>query len=987
MYTNITENCKNVIARSSRTFAASFVIDEAKYSDIKKLTLSVPSTANGMISIGGTISNSVEIITEKVNVLRGQKMEVFQSVKLDSDEYEDIPLGHFKITSARTKDSLTTIVASGPLSTETVLGYFSELEYPATTIQILDEISQSIGVLIEVDNLEEIYVESKPEGYTYREVIGFIAAMHAMNAVETRNGTIAFKWFVDCVDDIFTDKTDSPELSNSLFTVNKFECNTGSNTWSKGNGSAGIVISNPLMTDAMADYIWEKLQGFSYRPGIFNIKSGTPCVDIWDSFWYNNERVVATELQYVYDGGLQNTYKSSGETEASDRYKGPMATALERYYAELLVVKELAVDSMTVDEADIRYARVDQLDTIEANITSAVIGSIDGRYASIEHIQANYVSMLSFDALAGRVADLETDSLTAESGLIKEFQSEITKTNTLIFGAAGGTSIQTEFSNAVIAVLGDAQIKSAMIEDVSADKVKSGSLYTNLVHIYGDESNKLSIVDNTIAISDGTRTRVQIGKDASDDYNMYVWNKSGNLMFDALGLTEDGITRQIIRDEVVKDDANINASKLDIDSLFTEINGSSNTIKSTKVYFDSEKQTLDAVFESMTTTVEGLQTTQSSQGTQITAIQGQISSKIWQQDITTAVDEVEGDVSALSTQYSSLNQTVTGLSSTVGSHTTQINSLDTRVDTTESNYTQLSNKFSWMVKSGTSATNFTLTERMAELTAEIVSLNADVKVNGDMIVDGSITAKKIDVEDLFAQDITATGTITGLTLVGTTVNAIDIRLDIPSGTGSALSIYNGAQSHSLYSAEYIRFYDDTNNLQRMWVEGWKGETHYYNASGTEFVNISGDGGITIGDANVAAGSADYLTVHGGSNTQWLTVKGMLYGSYASFSGTVKGAAVKTEAGADLDELNSKFVVIDTYTLSSAGSWTVAYPTGFTSSNSVIIATYVMAYPNMWYYDLEDTNRSIYWGDNVIGGYQNEKYEYPNCSYRIVLMKL
>ena len=725
MYKNITEKCKSIIAGSSRTFAASFVINDKKYSDIKKLALTIPSAANGMVSIGGTISNSVEIITEKVDVQRGQKLEVFESVKLGTDEYEDIPMGHFKITSAKTKDSLTTIVASGPLSTETSLGYFSELVYPATTVQMLTEISASIGVEIETDNLEEIYVQKKPEGYTHREVIGFIAGIHAMNAVETRSGTIAFKWYTDCDDDIFTDKADSPELNNELYVVTKFECATGSDTWSKGLGSTGIVVSNPMMTEEMAETVWNKLSGFSYRPGSFNIKSGTPCVDPWDRLLYGGERVIATELQYVHDGGLQNTYKSSGETESSTSYKGPMATALDRYYAELLLVKNISADYMTVKEADIRYAKIDELDVIEANITNAVVDTIDGRYASIEYIQANYASMLEFEALEGQINILKTNMLTADSAIIKELQSQVTKTETLIFGAAGGTSIQTEFANSVIAVLGDAQIKDAMIDTVSASKLTAGTIYTDDVTIQSKDG-KTRIMDNTMQIFDGTRVRVQIGKDASNDYSINVWDASGKLMFSEGGITDNAIKDAIIRDDMVSSNANIHASKLDIDSLFTEINGSTNTIKSTKVYFDSEKQTLDAVFESMSTTVDGLKTTQSSHGTQITAIQGQITSKIWQQDINTAVGEVEGDISSLSTKYTTLNQTVNGLSSTVGSHTTQINSLDTRVDSAESSITQHSSQIALRVEKSGVISAINQTSETVKISATKINLTGAV---------------------------------------------------------------------------------------------------------------------------------------------------------------------------------------------------------------------------------------------------------------------
>lgn len=48
-------------------------------------------------------------------------------------------------------------------------------------------------------------------------------------------------------------------------------------------------------------------------------------------------------------------------------------------------------------------------------------------------------------------------------------------------------------------------------------------------------------------------------------------------------------------------------------------------------------------------------------------------------------------------------------------------------------------------------------------------------INGGKIYAGSITAKQIDVEDLFAQDITATGTIRGVNLIGSCVEGGEIH--------------------------------------------------------------------------------------------------------------------------------------------------------------------------------------------------------------------
>lgn len=303
-------------------------------------------------------------------------------------------------------------------------------------------------------------------------------------------------------------------------------------------------------------------------------------------------------------------------------------------------------------------------------LTAGRFSAVDGKF---EKLSSVYATIDNLEAATGRISNLETTALTAESATIKTLQSDIASIDTLIFGSASGEVIQTSFANAVIAQLGNAQIKSAMIDSVSASKITSGAILTNNVQVKSEDGS-LVIADQTIQISDDNKTvRVQIGEDASGDYSIYIWDADGKLMFSPKGVEEDGITQAIIKDNMVKDNANISASKLNIDSLFTVINeDNSHTIYGTKVIVDEKGQTLDVAFTQMTTEVGTLSETISSQGTSISAIQGQIESKIWKQDIETITDPLGGKVDTLSTQYSSLNQTVSGLSLTVASHTTQI---------------------------------------------------------------------------------------------------------------------------------------------------------------------------------------------------------------------------------------------------------------------------------------------------------------------------
>lgn len=343
-------------------------------------------------------------------------------------------------------------------------------------------------------------------------------------------------------------------------------------------------------------------------------------------------------------------------------------------------VEEVIADTVRTAQLKAESARIDKLVASDVDIT----GRLTAAEASIKTLSAGSIDV---EQLKSTFATIE--NLDAEKGRI----------NTLIFGSATGTTIHTSFANSVIAQLGDAQIKSAMIQDVSASKITSGDIITNNVRVKSQDGS-LIISDETMQISDGSRVRVQIGKDASNDYSINIWDASGNLMFSKGGITDSAIKDAIIRNDMVSDTANIAAHKLDIDSLFEEINGSTNTIKSTKVYLDDKKQTLDVAFKSLSSTVTEQGETINSQGTAISTIQGQISSKIWQQDINSATGDMStqystlsqdltsfkttvGDTYATKTALNDANSTISQLSTQISTNVTETTSLGTRVSTVE----------------------------------------------------------------------------------------------------------------------------------------------------------------------------------------------------------------------------------------------------------------------------------------------------------------
>lgn len=337
---------------------------------------------------------------------------------------------------------------------------------------------------------------------------------------------------------------------------------------------------------------------------------------------------------------------STGELEATN-------AKIENLEADNATIK----DTLTANKADISDLQADNV-TIKDKLTAntAVIENLDAKYATITQLDAEHARI---------------DSLEADVAKIDNLEADVADIETLIFGSASGDVIQSSFSNAVVAQIGEAQIESAMIKSLSASKITAGDIYTNNVRVLSEDGS-LIISDETIQISDDTRVRVQIGKDAANDYSINIWDASGKLMFSEGGITDSAIKQAIIRNDMVSETANISAAKLDINSLFEEINDSSNTIYSTRIYLNDEEQTLDVAFKSMTTTVDDISETVTSQGTQISTIQGQITSKVWQEDINTAIGDNDTEIETLKTQYSELDQQLDSIALTVANHTTEL---------------------------------------------------------------------------------------------------------------------------------------------------------------------------------------------------------------------------------------------------------------------------------------------------------------------------
>lgn len=252
----------------------------------------------------------------------------------------------------------------------------------------------------------------------------------------------------------------------------------------------------------------------------------------------------------------------------------------EQLEAELAIIDELIAKKATIDELEAVKATIKDLDVSElwaelAEIEKAVIGK-----AEIEDLEATHAKI---DILEADLADIET----------------------LVGGQLTMDNIQSLILTSSKVTVDNAFIKDAMIDRVSASKLAAGTINTNLIQI-GSEDGSLAINGSLQQFKDADgNVRIQIGKDATGDFTFALYGEDGKgQLINQNGITASAIGDGLIVNDMVADNAHISGDKLDISSVITEINGSTTTIDSSRIYLDQENKSLSVAFNSLKDTVE-----------------------------------------------------------------------------------------------------------------------------------------------------------------------------------------------------------------------------------------------------------------------------------------------------------------------------------------------------------------------------------------------
>lgn len=366
------------------------------------------------------------------------------------------------------------------------------------------------------------------DGFTMQQVVGYIAQLHGTFAICDRNGKVTFRWYEalttgypgkigDVAGDYLKDQNlsfiyntieflkeshtyliktnryfDDLLQSETMCQISGISCDTENKHYESGT-NINTNLSNPVMTQEWLDKILEKIKDTRYYPVSFSFM-GDPRLDVGDVVTIvdaKNNLIDVPVMQHTitFDGGLLSEVASYGFEEKE--VKSPSEIALQRVKDDILSLQEItakkatfnqlnAVDAkitnlqastITVNDANILFARLDKANIQQGWITSVMIGDAQITNAKIKDMSADKITAGVIDASEVSIINLDAASITA--GTITGLDAFFNKT----FKVISPTSDTEEF------------IISATSESVMiGTRMKSGELYLQKAMIsIGDE--------------------------------------------------------------------------------------------------------------------------------------------------------------------------------------------------------------------------------------------------------------------------------------------------------------------------------------------------------------------------------------------------------------------------------------------------------------------------------------------------------------------
>lgn len=255
-------------------------------------------------------------------------------------------------------------------------------------------------------------------------------------------------------------------------------------------------------------------------------------------------------------------------------------------------IKDFDVEVGRVVNLEVVNAKIDNLVANDVNITGqlnvlkADIGTLNTNVANIDELVVKHTATINeLNANKANISDLNATNAT-----IDILESRVANIDHILAGNITADNIQAGTITAGSGIIADGAIGNAQISSINAGKIEAGTIDTSKITVAGPNSN-LKISGNRLQVFTGIGSnqfeRVSLG-DVNGDGSIYGFRVRGadgqTILIDENGVKEEGITDGSITNEKISDNANIDGSKLDINSVVRNINkDGTEVIKGTKI--------------------------------------------------------------------------------------------------------------------------------------------------------------------------------------------------------------------------------------------------------------------------------------------------------------------------------------------------------------------------------------------------------------------
>lgn len=427
------------------------------------------------------------------------------------------------------------------------------------------------------------------------------------------------------------------------------------------------------------------------------------------------------EANYLKVANAESTYAKITELDALTGSFNTLNADLAK--VEELVAKKASIEDLNAANASIQTLQTDltaanqliakkvdaeyvktqiteSTKTITDDLTAihAIVDVLDTKYATIEQLNA---AKANLETLIAKKATIE--DLNAAKATIGELNGLVANINSILSGSIGTGTLQTIHLTAENVVIDDAVIKSANIEGLDVSKLNAGTISTNKFAIKSDDGG-IVISGSTQQFKDkNNKVRLQIGKDAQGNFNFIVFGEDGTTaIYNQNGITKQAVPDGLIVDKMVSDTANIQAKKIQ----YIDKDGN----KTLQTVIEQEQGKITELIKE--TTIDGC------------------SLKDKYLETVKTVDGMKTTIGDVQTNQTSMSSKITEIETSTEGIKTNVTKAQTTADSAKTTAEQTASKFSWIVKSGTSATDFTLTDRTAQLVANNINLHGLVTFEG-----------------------------------------------------------------------------------------------------------------------------------------------------------------------------------------------------------------------------------------------------------------